>query len=71
MLYHMRAKQSGPVQPEFYIFSLVWSVWSGPKIIHNSFVAGTASTLVFFDRHSRRAMLIWPRPSILLMASVI
>ena len=28
-------KISGPVQSEFYTFSLVQSVWSGPKNIHN------------------------------------
>ena len=30
----MRNKQSGPVRSEFYTFSPVRSIWSGPKIIH-------------------------------------
>ena len=31
-------KQSGPVRSEFYTFSPVRSVWSGPKIIHYHFM---------------------------------
>ena len=32
----MRTKQSGLIRSEFYTSSPVWSVWSGPKIIHYS-----------------------------------
>ena len=35
ILYVITHAQPGPVQSEFYTFSLVQSVWSGPKSIHN------------------------------------
>ena len=41
------------------------------RLSGSPFVASTPVTLVFFDRCSRRAVLIWPRPSILSTAIVI